>query len=398
MNILEDSMKNKESISLFQRIINRYRQVPAQLRSRKTSERSKGQRLITFTLLVPVMLYCAGYIIVWQYKKAHTENRNAAYSELYRADMTPTPPPTAPDPTATPLPEPTDAPTPEITGTPTAAPSEVPTDAPTGVPTDAHTKAPTDTPSEAPASTAGPASAPAAMDIAVDEALIPSGTPDADTLVFSIETPPPVQESFSELLDINDETIGFLKVGEHISLPVVQRKYDNDYYLNHSFERENSNAGALFLDGSNLLVPKDQNLIIYGHNMKNGTMFHPLIAYSELPNLQRMGLVQFDTIYENKKDVPFAVFSATTEPGSDRYLDLRQFVFDEQSHELFVLKMQKYSFFDIPVDVKYDDNILLLVTCEYVYDNGRFVIALREVRPGEDEAMLERQLMLSKHN
>ena len=111
-----------------------------------------------------------------------------------------------------------------------------------------------------------------------------------------------------------------------------------------------------------------------------------------------MGLVQFDTIYENRKYVPFAVFSATTEPGTDRYLDIRQFVFDEQSHELFVLKMQKYSLFDIPVDVKYEDNILLLVTCEYVYDNGRFIIALREVRPDENEEYLSRLLMQSKYN
>ena len=87
-------MKDKESISLFQKIINRYRQVPAQLRSRKTSERSKGQRLITFTLLVPVIIYFAGYIVVWQAHKTRVENDNAVYSELYQADATPAPPST----------------------------------------------------------------------------------------------------------------------------------------------------------------------------------------------------------------------------------------------------------------------------------------------------------------
>ncbi len=411
-------MKDKKSATLFQRIINRYRQVPAQLRSRKTSERSKGQRLITFTLLIPIILYCAGYIIVWQFNKTRTENRNAAYSELYQSATAA--PSAMPDPTATPLPAPTETPAVEITQEPTAEPTAEPTEASTDAPdmvsdapetaepvsaaaeTAETTAAPAETATAAPETTAvstdTATEAPAAMDVAVDEALNPYGTPDADTLVFAIETPPPIQETFNELLELNDETVGFLKVGEHISLPVVQRKHDNDYYLNHSFERESSNAGALFMDGANLLVPKDQNLIIYGHNMKNGTMFHPLIAYSELPNLQKMGLVQFDSIYENNSYVPFAVFSVTTEPGSDRYLDIRQFVFDEQSHELFVLKMQKYSFFDIPVDVNSNDNILLLVTCEYVYDNGRFVVALREVRPGEDEDLLKRQLMLSKHN
>ena len=388
-------MRDKESTSLFQKIINRYRQVPAQLRSRKTSERSKGQRLITFTLLIPVIIYFAGYIVVWQFNKARVENENAAYSQLYN-DATPVPPSTVPDPTFAPTA--TAAPTPEATATQT--PTQAPTEAISAAPAETATAAPTATAQPTDAPTAEPTAAPTGipMDVAVDEALYAYATPDADTLVFALETPPPVQESFNELLALNDETIGFLKVGEHISLPVVQRKNDNDYYLNHSFERESSNAGALFLDGSNLLVPEDPNLIIYGHNMKNGTMFHPLIAYSELSNFKKMGLVQFDTIYENKKYVPFAVFSASTEAGSDRYLDIRQFVFDEQSHELFVLKMQKYSFFDIPVDVKYDDNILLMVTCEYVYDNGRFIIALREVRPGEDESQLKQLIMQSKIN
>lgn len=384
-------MKKEKRLTLLQRIGNRYRMLPRQLRSSKTSERSKGQRLITFTLLLPIMLYCAGYIVSWKINKSHIEKNNAAYSELYQSAAVTNAPTGAPLATPTEQISATDAPTaaPTATQAPTAAPTDTP--APTNTPEATAAPAPTSAP------TAAPTSSPA-MDVAVDEALIPDGTPDADTLVYSIATPPPVQESFSELLALNEETIGFLKVGNHISLPVVQRKNDNSYYLNHSFEGEDSNAGTLFLDGANLLSPKDSNLIIYGHNMKNGTMFHPLIAYSELPNLQKMGLVQFDTIYENKKYVPFAVFSATTEAGSDRYLDLRQFIFDEQSFELFVLKMQKYSFFDIPIDVQYGDKILLLVTCEYVYDNGRFVVALREVRPEEDESRLQELLVMSDYN
>lgn len=376
-------MKDQKSNTLFRKIRLRYAMIPQQLRSRKTSERSKAQRLITFSLMLPIMLYCAGYIAVWQINKAKIEINNAAYSELYTestATVTPSDTPNivsaTPESTETAIP----------TDTPTISPTATPE--PTAAPTD--TIAPTEIP-ESPIETL-------AMDIAVDEALIPSGTADADTLVFSLETPPPVQESFGELLALNEETVGFLKVGNYISLPVVQRKNDNEYYLNHSFEGESSNAGTLFLDGGNLLVPEDENLIIYGHNMKNGTMFHPLIAYSELPNFRKMGLVQFDTIYENKKYVPFAVFSVTTEVGSSQYLDIRQFIFDEQSFELFVLKMQKYSLFDVPIDVEYGDKLLLLVTCEYVYDNGRFVIALREVRSDESEDALCELLLQSEYN
>lgn len=376
-------MKDQKSDTLFRKILKRYALIPKQLRSRKTSERSKAQRLITFSLLLPIMLYCAGYIAVWQINKAKIERNNAAYSELYAESMATETPSATQDPITA---------TPEITTEPTIVPTATTESTNTPEPT----AAPTDTilPTEIPESPVEIQ----AMDIAVDEALIPNGTPDADTLVFSIATPPPVQESFNELLSVNEETVGFLKVGSYISLPVVQRKNDNEYYLSHSFEGESSNAGTLFLDGANLLVPEDENLIIYGHNMKNGTMFHPLIAYSELDGFRRMGLVQFDTIYENKKYVPFAAFSVTTEVGGSQYLDIRQFIFDEQSFELFVLKMQKYSLFDVPIDVEYGDNILLLVTCEYVYDNGRFVIALREIRSDESEDALCELLMQSEEN
>ena len=206
--------------------------------------------------------------------------------------------------------------------------------------------------------------------------------------MFSLETPPPVQQSFAELLALNPETVGYLRAGESISLPVVQRRNDNEYYLNHSFEGEESIAGTLFLDGSNLLVPEDDNLIIYGHNMRNGTMFHALSLYESADYLRKHPIVNFDTLYENRLYVPFAAFTATMDEGSERYLDIRQFLFDETSFELFVLKMEMLSTVETNVDVRYGDRLLLLVTCEYLYDNGRFVVALRELRPDETEAQM----------
>ena len=98
--------------------------------------------------------------------------------------------------------------------------------------------------------------------------------------------------------------------------------------------------------------------------------------------------MNFDTLYENRLYVPFAAFTATMDEGSERYLDIRQFLFDETSFELFVLKMEKLSTVETKVDVRYGDRLLLLVTCEYLYDNGRFVVALRELRPNETEAQM----------
>ena len=336
---------------------------------------SGNARFIISFICVALMIVCAAYVISWEIHRVQIERANAAYQALYaQGDAM----------EAAPL---TEAPTQLATIVPTQAPSPSPTAAPSATPTAVPTAPPTDAPV---------AGMPSAEAIAVDATLVPRTTADADTLVFALQTQPPVQESFSELLALNPETVGYLRVGESISLPVVQRKNDNEYYLNHSFEGKESLAGTLFLDGSNLLVPEDDNLIIYGHNMRNGTMFHALSLYERADYLRQHPVVQFDTIYENRLYVPFAAFTATMDEGSECYLDIRQFLLDETSFELFVLKMEKLSTVETKVDVRYGDRLLLLVTCEYLYDNGRFVVALRQLRPDESEAQMRSLLQFAR--
>ena len=368
----------------FARLLRRYKAIPRQLTSRRVSERSRAQRLIALTICVPVMLFCAVRIVLWQAERRKTLRDNAAYAELYASARATT----QPAPAATPIPQPT--------AVPTAAPTPIATKTPAATASPLTTEAPVPTATLLAAETPVPTATPLEYEIAVDATLVPRATPDADTLVYALETPPPIQQYFNALLEMNSETVGFLNIDELLALPVVQRKNDNDYYLNHSFEREESSAGTLFLDGSNLLVPKDQNLIIYGHNMKNGTMFHALIGYDELSFLRKYPLVHFDTIYESTVYAPFAVFSAGVEPDSPGYLNFRRFIFDEDEFDGFIRDLRGLSKFSIPLDVRYGDALLLLGTCEYTRENGRFVIALRAQREGETEDELRQLVCASK--
>lgn len=361
----------KKAASPLSRLLRRYRAIPKQLHSPSVRERSKAQRLIAATLCLPLMLVCAVYILSWHAERLRVEADNAAYGQLYITSAPTAQPSQAPSATPLPSPEPTAA----------ITPSSTPASLPEPTPSPQTSAAPTEPPQ--PSKPSQPA-----FDIAVDATREPYPTPDADTLVIPLESPPPVQESFQQLLEVNEDTIGYLNIDSLLSLPVVQRKNDNSFYLDHSFDGSESNAGTLFLDGANLLVPEDNNLIIYGHNMRNGTMFHALIGYEKPEFLAKHPLVQFDTIYENRTYVPFAAFTATVEPGSERYLDVRQFIFDEDSFELFISKIQRLSLYDSPVEVAYGDHVLLLVTCEYIYDNGRFVVALREMRNNETEVQM----------
>lgn len=211
----------------------------------------------------------------------------------------------------------------------------------------------------------------------------PIPTPDNNTLVIALPTPPPVQSSFNDLLKLNPETIGFLRVDDLLSLPVVQRENDNSFYLDHNFEQQKADEGTLFLDGMNRLTPEDDCLIVYGHNMHNGTMFGEIDRFSEAEFLQSHPLVHFDTLYENRTYVPIAAFPASMNPDSGSYFDVRQIAFDESSFDVFLMRLKTRSVVQIPTDAYYGDRLLLLVTCDYTKDDGRFILALRQLRENE---------------
>lgn len=380
-------MKNKQNQpGWVRRLWNCYRNLPRDLKSDKPARKRRAQNVIVISICIPVMIVCLCYMAHWELTRIAIERDNAAFSALYA------PATTAPTIAPTPQLTNTPVPTPEPTAQPSSTPEEtrMPTPEPTAEPTSEPTMEPTAEPAPVPTATPEP------FEIAVDATRSPLATPDADTIVFALETPPPNQYAFGDLLALNPETVAFLRIGDFMSLPVVQKPNDNDYYLNHNFALEESIAGTLFLDGSNLIVPEDKNLIVYGHNMRNGTMFRPLLQYEQLSFLKENPIVRFDTIHQNRDYVPFAVFTVTADPGSERYMNIRQFLLDEPGWDKYIAGMRKLSVHNIPVDVQYGDNILLLVTCEYTHNNGRFVVALRALREGETRNELIARIQQTK--
>ena len=330
------------------------------------SPRARRHRLFCLACAL-IMLACIAYAASYFAE----ESRVRREGETYRAMYSPAPLDTeAPAAKATASPTPTQG----ATATPTVTQTQGATATPTTIPTPDATATPA--PTAAPTASPTPTPLPLVEDV-------PLPTPNEDTIVFSLPTEPPPQESFAELLRYNPDTVGFLTIGETVDLPVVQRENDNEYYLTHAYSGEEAREGALFLDGANRL--SDENLIVYGHNMRNGTMFGKLSSFGEREFLLENAVVRFDTLYENALYVPFAMFEASMDENDGHYFDVRQIVFDETSFELFVLKLRSRSVFDVPVEVEYGDQLLTLVTCSYNDDDGRYIVALRKLREGETE-------------
>ena len=304
-----------------------------------------------------IVLGCVAYVAGYFAEQSRVRREGEGYRAMY-----------------SPAPLETQAPVVTATATPTA----IPTATSTVVPTAAVSPTPAATSTAAGSTTPAPTPTPEAQ--VVDE---PLPTPNENTIVLSLPTEPPPQESFAELLRYNPDTVGYLTIGEIVDLPVVQRENDNEYYLTHAYSGEEAREGALFLDGANRL--SDENLIIYGHNMRNGTMFGELSSFGEREFLLKNAVVRFDTLYENALYVPFAMFEASMDENDGHYFDVRQIVFDETSFELFVLKLRGRSVFDVPVEVEYGDQLLTLVTCSYNDDDGRYIVALRKLREGETQ-------------
>lgn len=164
--------------------------------------------------------------------------------------------------------------------------------------------------------------------------------------------------ALSELQAENPDTIGWIEIpGTGISYPLMQAG-DNAYYLNHTFSGKVNSSGSIFMETLNSSDFSDLHTIIYGHNMKNGSMFAGLKNY-ESPSY----LVSHPNIYIDLADGThcYQIFSVCeVEADSDSYTI--GFAPDEQ-YESFLQTLKSRSAYDTGVTVSREDSIITLSTC-----------------------------------
>ncbi len=176
---------------------------------------------------------------------------------------------------------------------------------------------------------------------------------------------------FAKLKQKNSDAIAWIKVnGTDIDFPVVKGT-DNSYYLTHNFDKEKNKAGWIFADYRNKFDGTDKNIIIYGHNMKNGSMFASLkdVIKEEWYNNENNKYIALITENENCKYQVFSVYQIETE---EYYLQTNISNFKE-----FVEKIKGRSKKDFNVDIKETDSILTLSTCA---DNTKYRVVLHAVK------------------
>lgn len=212
----------------------------------------------------------------------------------------------------------------------------------------------------------------------------PAGEPaeDADALV-SVTVPGTWEvvellPEFSELYLMNQDLVGWITIdGTEVNYPVMQTPEETDYYLRRDFYGEYSSHGCIYVrEECDVFAPSD-NLTIYGHRMRDGSMFNNLRFYESKDFWEAHKYIQFSTLKERHTYEIFSVFTIAANVDSPFQYHLFVDAADEAHFDEFVDNCQNYALYDTGIDPEYGDQFITLSTCEYTQTNGRLVVVAR---------------------
>lgn len=166
-----------------------------------------------------------------------------------------------------------------------------------------------------------------------------------------------------------------------INYPVMQSPQEPNFYLKHGFDKEYTDYGCPYMSESCDVNKPSDNLIVYGHHMKNGTMFSDLEKFKSKDFWEEHKTFRFDTLYVKQTYEIIAVFKTAVYTGSENEFKYYQFV-DAAVQEQFdgyIQRAKEKAFYDTGVSADYGDKLITLSTCEYSGQNSRLVVVAKKV-------------------
>ncbi|MDE7294099.1 MAG: class B sortase [Oscillospiraceae bacterium] len=230
-------------------------------------------------------------------------------------------------------------------------------------------------------------------------------TTTAETTVETTTTTPApeplvVREELQEYIDQNPHTAGWITVGGTSIDNVVVQCEDNDLYLDTAFNGNYSQGGTIFADFRGVVNDYDfnqcDNIILYGHNQADGTMFGTLKKYKVTSqNTSRFDFYKehptftFSNLYEEYTYKIIALFVCEVEPRHTRdgvIFDYQNYVIfgsREKTFDEYMENLNERTEIITGVDVREGDKFMTLSTCSNEFEPSRFIVVGRRVRDGE---------------
>ena len=193
-------------------------------------------------------------------------------------------------------------------------------------------------------------------------------------------TIPTILPELQVFYEKNQELVGWVTVPDtKISYPVLQSPSRPDYYLTHTFEGKWSAWGAIYArEACDVFKPSD-NITLYGHHMKDGSMFSGLDGYKRKSFWESHQYIYFDTLYERHVYQVIASFKTSGNYGEGYAYHLFDDAMNEDEFNEFIATIKSMAYYETGISAQYGDKLITLSTCEYSLDNGRHVVIAKRV-------------------
>lgn len=191
---------------------------------------------------------------------------------------------------------------------------------------------------------------------------------------------PVMLQRFEKLYEENHDLAAWLFIeGMSIDYPVMQCG-DDEYYLHHDFYGNEDKYGCLYVRNSADLI-SGTNFIIYGHDMKDGSMFGALDLYQKEGFYLEHPMISFDTLYEERTYEIIAVFRSRVYSEKEEVFKYYEFYQADAQEEFddFYRNIKELSLYDTGVTAEFGDTFLTLSTCDYYVEDGRFVVVAKRI-------------------
>lgn len=186
---------------------------------------------------------------------------------------------------------------------------------------------------------------------------------------------------YQPLYEINRDMVGWIQIeGTAIDYPVVQSAQDKaNFYLRRNFYKENATCGTIYVrEACDVNRPSD-NVTVYGHNMRNGTMFADLHKFEKKSFWEDHRYVNFDTLNEYRTYEIFAVFKTTADLTEGFTYHIYDTFATEKAFNEYVSTCKNIDLYDTGIRPNYGEKLLTLSTCDKSIPDGRLVVVCRLV-------------------
>lgn len=198
--------------------------------------------------------------------------------------------------------------------------------------------------------------------------------------------PQNMQLKYAKLYAQNPDFVGYLYAeGSELDSPIVQGE-DDEEYVEKDFYGEETKYACPFVTVRNQIEVLDTNTVIFGHHMRDGSIFACLEQYRTLEGYKEAPVISFNTIYQDYNFKVIATMITNINPEDDNNYVFNYFwtnLNTSLNYSAYLNQLSQRSLYDTGVDVTATDKLLTLSTCCNDFDNARLVVVARLVRPGE---------------